>query len=166
MYWTETPDVFNNFVSGSIRRDTFDEILISLPFADNINMTDDRFCKVCPLFQDLNNVSNLQFQQEFHSMDEVMILYYGKYGTNQFITGKSLRFGFKVWAACTSDGSLLYCEPYYGYDTLIPDIGLGQGPNVAVKMSSKINLQAGQHARFDNIFTSLPLVENLVNRGI
>ncbi|XP_068240322.1 piggyBac transposable element-derived protein 3-like [Palaemon carinicauda] len=166
MYWSETPDVFNNLVSESIRRDTFDKILRSLHFADNMKMTDDRFYKVRPLFQHLNSVSNLQFQQEFHSIDEIMIPYYGKHGAKQFIRGKPVRFGFKVWAACTSDGSLLYCEPYCGSDTKIPDIGLGQGPNVVVEMSNKNNLQAGQHAVFDNLFTSLPLLENLANRGI
>lgn len=49
--------------------------------------------------------------------------------------------------------------------TRIPNVGLGQGPNVAMEIA-KINLQAGQHAVFDNLFTSLTLLENLANRGI
>ncbi|XP_068240225.1 piggyBac transposable element-derived protein 3-like [Palaemon carinicauda] len=136
MYWSETPDVFNDFVSESIRRDTFDKILRSLHFADNMKMIDDRFYKVRPFSQHHNNVSNLQFQQEFHSIDEIMIPYCGKHGVKQFIRGKPVRFGFKVWVACTSDGSLLYFEPYCGSDTKIPDIGLGEGPNVVYQRTN------------------------------
>ncbi|XP_068245384.1 piggyBac transposable element-derived protein 3-like [Palaemon carinicauda] len=133
MYWCETLDAFNNLVSESIRRDTFDKILRSLHFPDNMKMTDDRFYKVRSLFQHLNSVSSLPFQQEFHSIDEIMIPYYGKHGAKQFIRDKPIRSGFKIWAACTSDGSLLYCWPA---------------------------------SVFDNLFTSLPLLENLANRGI
>ena len=33
-------------------------------------------------------------------------------------------------------------------------------------MTNKINLRAGQQAVFDNLLISLPLLENLANRGI
>ncbi|XP_068229303.1 piggyBac transposable element-derived protein 2-like [Palaemon carinicauda] len=49
MYWSENPDVFNNWVSKRIRRDTFDKILKSLHFTDNMKMTENRFYKVMTL---------------------------------------------------------------------------------------------------------------------
>jgi len=95
-----------------------------------------------------------------------MIPYYGKHGTKQFIRGKPIRFGFKVWAVCSADGFLLHSEPYCGTSTEIPDIGLGHGPNVVMEMVNQIGLEAGQHVVFDNLFTSLPLLETLSAQGV
>ena len=166
LYWSESPDVFNNLVSDSMRRNTFEQIMRCLHFADNMKMTDDRFYKVRSLFMHINKVCKPKYQQEFYSVDEIMVPYFGKHGDKQFIRGKPIRFGFKIWAICTSDGSLLHAEPYCGSHTNIPDVGLGQGPNVVMSLADKINLQAGQHIVFDNLFTSLALLENLAEQGI
>lgn len=46
LYWCESPDVFNQLISESIRRDTFEEIMRCLHFAENMKMTEDKFYKV------------------------------------------------------------------------------------------------------------------------
>ena len=46
LYWSESPDVFNQLISDSIRRDTFEEIMRCLHFADNMKITEDKFYKV------------------------------------------------------------------------------------------------------------------------
>ncbi|KAK4302449.1 hypothetical protein Pmani_025471 [Petrolisthes manimaculis] len=166
LYWSESPDVFNQRISESIRRDAFEQIMRCLHFADNMKMTDDKFHKVRPLIQHLNQVNKPKYSQEFYSIDEVIIPYYGRHSSKQFIKGKPIRFGFKVWAACTADGFLLHAEPYCGLYTNISDTGLGQGPNVVMEMVKKINLEAGQHVVFDNLFTSVPLLEKLGDQGI
>ncbi|KAK3881154.1 hypothetical protein Pcinc_014380 [Petrolisthes cinctipes] len=129
-------------------------------------MTEDKFYKVRPLIQHLNQVNKPKYSQEFYSIDEVMIPYYGRHSSKQFIKGKPIRFGFKVWAACTADGFLLHAEPYCGSYTNISDTGLGQGPNVVMELVKRINLEAGQHVVFDNLFTSVPLLEKLGDQGI
>ena len=55
----------------------------------------------------------------------------------------------------------LHFEPYCGSDTKIPDIGLGQGPNVVMGLVHKAGVQPGSSLYFDNLFTSFPLLENL-----
>ncbi|KAK4292665.1 hypothetical protein Pmani_034582 [Petrolisthes manimaculis] len=99
LYWSESPDVFNQLISESIRRDAFEQIMCCLHFADNMKMTDDKFYKVRPLIQHLNQVNKPKYSQEFYSIDEVMIPYYGRHSSKQFIKGKPIRFGFNVWAA-------------------------------------------------------------------
>lgn len=47
MYWSLSADVSNQLVSDCMRRDTFDQIMKCLHFADNMKITDDRFYKVC-----------------------------------------------------------------------------------------------------------------------
>lgn len=34
--------------------------------------------------------------EEFHSIDESMVPYYGKHGCKQFIRGKSISYGFQM----------------------------------------------------------------------
>ena len=69
--------------------------------------------------------SEFQFQTVWfichHSVDESIIPYYGKHGTKQFIRGKPIRFGFKLWCITSSEGYLFHAEPYCGVDTDLPD---------------------------------------------
>jgi hypothetical protein len=48
------------------------------------------------------------------SIDESMIPYYGKHYAKQYIKGKPIRFGFKNWALCTSNGYMISFEVYTG----------------------------------------------------
>ena len=55
------------------------------------------------------------FQEEsilMHLIDESMIPYFGGHGTKQFIRGKPIRFGYKMWALTTPSGYLSQIEPY------------------------------------------------------
>ena len=90
-----------------------------------------------------------------------MIPYYGIHGDKQFIRGKPVRFGFKLWAACSSDGSLLYGESYCGSHTKIPDTVFGHDPNLVLEMADKLKLQSGHKDVFDNFFMNIPLLKEL-----
>ena len=72
------------------------------------------------------------------SVDESMVPYFGNHGSRQFIYGKPIRYGFKVWAICTSDGAALHLEPYCGKSNRIHDFGLGQGPNVVLNCRKRV----------------------------
>ena len=80
-----------------------------------------------------------------------MIPYYGKQGTNQFIRGKSIRFGPKFWCTTSSEECLFHAESYCGVDTDLPDIGLGHGANVVLGLIEKCEVKAGSTVTFDNL---------------
>ena len=61
------------------------------------------------------------------SIDESIIPYYGRHGTKQFIRGKPIRFGVKLWCVTSSNDYLIHPEPYCGSDTDLPETDLGQG---------------------------------------
>lgn len=71
---------------------------------DHMNKTD-KLWKLCPLIRKLKKnfasnfvpVSNL-------SCDESMIAYYGPHGCKQFIRGKEIGFGYKVWCLNSPSG--------------------------------------------------------------
>ena len=65
---------------------------------NNMAMDGDRFFKVRPLFEHLNQANKDKEKEEFYSFDEIMVPYYGRHGNKQYIRGKLVRFGFKLWA--------------------------------------------------------------------
>ena len=100
-------------------------------------------------------------QSRHFSVDEIMIPYFGRHSTKQYIRGKPVRYGFKVWSLCTSDGAGMKFEPYCGKHTDIRDNKLGQGPNVVIDLVTKAELVTGSEGFFDNLFTSFPLLDKL-----
>ena len=138
-------------------RNRFREILSNLHLADNKQITEDRYYKVRVLFEKLN--FNFKQYGSFvnHSISDSIIPYYGKHGTKQFIRGKPIRFGFKLWYIISSEGYLFHAGPYGGVDIDLPDTGLGQGADVVLGLIEKCEVKAGSTVTFDNLFTSLPL---------
>ena len=86
---------------------------------------------------------------------------YKKHGTKQFIRKKPIRFGFKILCIISSKGYLLHAEPYCGVDTDLPDTGLGHGADVGLGLIEKCEVKAGSTVTFDNLFTLLPLLDDL-----
>ena len=72
-----------------------------------------------------------------HRVDESIIPYYGKHGTKQFIRGKPIRFGFKLWCITSSEGYFLHAESNCGVNTDFPDTGQGQGAVVVLALIEK-----------------------------
>ena len=72
---------------------------------------------------------------------------------------------FQIWTLCSSDGALLSCEPYCGNSTKIPKVLNNQGPDVVLGLVAKANVSKGSQVYFDNLFTSMPLLDILSNKG-
>ncbi|XP_046384654.1 piggyBac transposable element-derived protein 2-like [Ischnura elegans] len=136
MYWKVDPDCHVKIVADAIRRNKFENLLRYLHLADNdANNGSDRMYKVRPLFDFLNQAFKQIEPGNSLSIDESMILYYGRHGSKQFIRGKPIRFGFKLWVAADPTGYIHHAEPYCGSSTRLPDTGLGQGGGRCVRFS-------------------------------
>lgn len=119
-----------------------------------------------PLFDLLNTTAKKYVQHpERVSVDEGMVKYFGPHPLKQFIRGKPIRFGYKLWILATATGELLAVQPYAGANTHIPDFGLGQGPNVVMGLALQYRLKAGAKVCIDNLFTSMDLLDNMSKRG-
>ena len=92
-----------------MRRDKFEAVFTNFHLADN-NCSDkeDKFAKLRPLIKLLNQ----KFQrrspnEELYSFDESICEYYGHHECKQFLRGKPIRFGFKIWCGATLLGYLI-----------------------------------------------------------
>ena len=115
MFWENTDDVHNPAVSSIMSVNRFEEILRYLHFADNKNLAaGDKMAKVRPLYSMLNERFLLFWPPEQElDVDESMIPYYGKHSAKQFIRGKPIRFGFKLWCLNTRLHSAKRCGQIY-----------------------------------------------------
>ena len=72
---------------------------------------EDRGFKVRPLLKIINeNFKKFKVFESELAVDEMIVKYYGRHGQKQFIRGKPIRFGYKLWALCGVSG---YC---YNFD--------------------------------------------------
>ena len=91
------PSVFN-----TMHKNKFEILKAYSHFFDNTKLTkDNKFTKMRPLLTMLNE-RFLQYAilDERLCVDESMISYFGRHDAKQFLRGKPIRFGDKMWCLC------------------------------------------------------------------
>ncbi|KAM6184938.1 piggyBac transposable element-derived protein 1 [Rhynchocyon petersi] len=168
MYW-EISDADQYLVRDAIRRDRFELIFSNLHFADNSHLDQkDKFTKLRPLIKQLNK--NFLFYaplEEYYCFDKSMC---ECLDGGQFLNGKPVRIGYKIWCGTTTQGYLVWFEPYQEEAIMKADtdLDLGSGGNLVMNFADVL-LKKGQypyHLCFDSFFTSIELVSALKKRGI
>ena len=123
---------------------------------------------VQPLY-DLLNASLKQYGifHEKLSVDESMVPYFGRHSAKQYIRGKPIRYGYKIWSLCGNDGCPNKLDLYQGKVPNQPAFPLGTRivsnlMNVDVEKSDP-----KKHELYiDNFFTSHDLLLSLRKENI
>ena len=171
MYWSADNDLRNEAICAAMCRNDFEKTLRYLHLANNDELdARDKFSKVRPMFNLINERCVKYFPSTQRlAVDESMVPYYGRHGAKQYIRGKPIRFGYKVWCCCTPEGYLVQFEPYQGAQVISQEVQeykhLGVGGGVVMRLMS--GLPKGPYIVYtDNFFTSLKLAETLLSKGI
>jgi len=167
MYWEQAADCHNQVAAILMTRNRFDEVMRYMHLADNNRLNkDDKFAKLRPLFDSLNKSFLARFCHESHlSVDESMVPYFGHHGCKQFIRGKPIRFGYKLWCLNTTLGYLVQFQAYQGKGS-VTDQQLGLGGSVVVDLIHGLPEGLKYNLYFDNFFTSMQLLDHLTARGV
>lgn len=173
MYWESSPDVHHDLVASAMKRNRFRFIMQNIHCCDNENLQqNDKFAKLRPLF-DIIGRNFIEFTQieEHHCVDESMVPYYGNHGTKQFIRGKPIRWGYKIWMATNRLGYIEWFEPYQGKSTPLQESfrHLGLGASVVLQFADVLQARWQDipfDIYFDNFFTSTKLLEELKSRNL
>ena len=124
--------------------------------------------KISPLYDMMNK--NLVQHGVFHnllSIDESMVPYYGRHSAKMFIRGKPIRFGYKIWSLCGSDGYPYHLKIYQGKENNPDKLPLGTKViNDLVDIVTTNSDITCHELYFDNFFTSYSLLSDLSNKGI
>lgn len=171
MYWDVNDDAKNILVSKSMRRNRFLQIQRFIHFADNTLMNPyDKAWKIRPIMDKIKNrclhnfipTQNLDF-------DESMIKYFGRHGCKQFIRGKPIRFGYKMWCLNSTEGYLINFDLYQGKNPRgneQHEILFGKCAAPLVQMIQELeNSSLPYNFHLDNLFTGLNLFSYLRYKG-
>lgn len=103
-------------VSEAMRRDRFRQILRSIHCADNTKPDqNDKAWKLRPLMDKLKQTFLKNWIPEQNlDFDESMVKYFGRHSCKQFIRGKPIRFGYKMWCLNCPSVYLVNFDFYQG----------------------------------------------------
>ena len=103
MYWERRDDRHDLLVSPMMSKNEFEECKTYLHVGDNNNLDmADRFAKLRPLSNSIYQQCLLNYQPTQHiSVDESMMPYFGRHGAKQYIHGKPIKFGYRLWVMAT-----------------------------------------------------------------
>ncbi|KAL5239779.1 hypothetical protein ACI65C_007189 [Semiaphis heraclei] len=115
-YWDNGDDMKNIAVSQSMRRDRFLQICRFFHCTNNTEINqDDKGWKIRPFIEMMKKRCVNNFVPEQHlAYDESMVKYFGRHSCKQFIRGKPIRFGYKIWCLNSKDGYLVNFDLYQG----------------------------------------------------
>ncbi|XP_049944396.1 piggyBac transposable element-derived protein 3-like [Schistocerca serialis cubense] len=99
-----------------------------------------------------------------YSIDEQMVPFTGRCTLSQYVPNKPRPLGIKNFVFATTKGLALDFEFYQGKSTPPPDVGLGLGPSVILRLAQ--TLPQGARLYFDRYFTALPLLQQLLDLGL
>ncbi|XP_051576272.1 piggyBac transposable element-derived protein 3-like [Myxocyprinus asiaticus] len=71
----------------------------------------------------------------------------------------------KLMTQIVTAGFVYQMEPYAGSHTRLVETGLGQGPSVVLGLAEKAGVPPGCKFYYDNLFTTLTLVDEMTKRG-
>nr|CAH7713347.1 unnamed protein product [Callosobruchus chinensis] len=104
-------------------------------------------------------------KQERLSLDESIVLYFGRHGAKQFISVKPIPYGYKVWSLCNPAGYLIQFHPYQGKENDKPHMELGLGESVVMTLVSRLPNDKPFKIYSDRCFSSVKLIQQLKNVG-
>ena len=98
------------------------------------------------------------------SVDEAMIRYTGRLAFRQYMPAKPIKRGMKLWMLCDATTAYLSkFEVYMGRQNNTTENGLGY--NVVTRLTEELR-NTNRHVYFDNFFTSVPLMNKLLEDGL
>lgn len=166
-YWRR--DHFVNYppISDRISRDRFYDIHRFLHFADNSQLPQ----KGEPGYDRLGKVHEImdQVQQRFltlyqphceNAIDEAMIPFQGR---SSLMPAKPVKRGIKVW--CRADSHNGYLCEFQVYTGRADGAQIGLGKRVVLDLSRRLH-GLRHHLFFDNFFSSVSLLETLLENGL
>lgn len=154
LYWCRDDDIHVPFVEKAMSRNRFDKIKSYLHFSDNSRIdSNDKAFKIRP-FIDKDN-DNL-------AVDKMIVKYFGHHGIKQFIKGKPVRFGYKLWALCGVSGYCYNFSLYTGKDAQSSNSsGDSLGSRVVKKLLEVCTDPSAHVVYFDNFFSNMQLMIDL-----
>ncbi|XP_070389530.1 piggyBac transposable element-derived protein 3-like [Dermacentor albipictus] len=169
LYWK--PNMKCDLVaSAGMSRNRFEKLRNNLHIVD-VNHPDstDRLWKVRPLLDVFQSKCKSLVAEERLCIDEQMVPFKGRLDIKQYVKGKPHPWGIKIFMLCGESGLVYDFLPYQGSTTKIEDDvkqRYGVTGAIVLHLSDRIPSGVGHKLFFDNYFTSLPLLREMLRKKI
>ncbi|XP_066254654.1 piggyBac transposable element-derived protein 3-like [Euwallacea similis] len=160
-------------VSDVMRRDRFLKIWKFFHLADNTKVdATDKYYKLRPLIEKLQSkFAQFYVPEKNLNFDESMVKYFGRHSCKQFIKGKPIRFGYKVWCLNGKSGYLINFNICQRKDPKFNEnyssvFGACAAPFITMMDELPNDKKHLPYSLFcDNLFTSFHLLNHFKERG-
>ncbi len=149
-------------------RDMFLSFKRFLHVADNENLeAGNKSAKVQPVYNILNhNLAQLGVFHQQLSINEAMVPYRGLHSAKMYMQGKPIRFGFREWCICGTNGYPYKISIYTGKEGS-SDVPLGtKVVNNMLSVVWETSAFEKHEIFFDNFFASYKLLKDLRAAGV
>lgn len=168
-YWSSNIQLRDHYISSKMSLNRFSWFLSHL----HVNNNDlqpkrhepnfDKLYKIRPLLDHLSaNFLNYFEPGKNQSIDESMILFKGRSSIKQYMPMKPIKRGYKVWVRADESGYICEFQVYTGK---LNSAETSLGKRVVIDLTRNL-VGKYHHVYFDNFFTSVELMEQLLNDGI
>ena len=169
-YWSNSDTFHYKPIASRISRTRFLQIHRFLHFVNNDDIPTygqpnySKIQKVKPILAYLSDKCNMNFiPGRDVAIDEAMVKYKGRSSLKQYMPKKPIKRGFKIWMRADSKSG--YVSQFTVYEGKIRNqVEKGLGANVVMNLTDTIHGHY-HHIYFDNFFTSVDLLLNLLRRG-
>lgn len=167
--WLANPQLRNEYISSLMPLNTFSWFLSNLHLADNNlqpkknHANYDKLYKVRPLLDTLSKTFLHHYNpNKNQSIDESMIRFKERNSIKQYMPMKSIKRWYKIWTRADQSGYICEFQIYIGKTDSIETF---LGKRIVIELTQ--NIKEKYHCvYFDNFFTSLELMEELLQRDI
>jgi len=169
LYWEDNFQI--NIIARNMTRDRFFALRTNFHIIDNNSISKenkDKFIKVRPLFDAvLKKCNSLPLEQDL-CVDEQMVPFKGQLSIKQYMKGKPIKWGVKIFLLCGGKSGMAYnFMLFQGYSELDSNLvkSVGSGGSVVLHLTQ--NVPPNRHfLYFDNYFSSFGLFERLQQLNI
>ncbi|XP_040064051.1 piggyBac transposable element-derived protein 2-like [Ixodes scapularis] len=169
LYWR--PSMKSALVASTgLSRNRFEKLRNNLHIVDvNNPSTTDRLWKVRPLMDAFQKRCNELDVEERLSLDEQIVPFKGRLDIKQYIRGKPNPWGVKIFMLCGESGLIYDFLPYQGSTTSLAEnlkCNFGITGAIVLQLAQRIPSGLGHKLFFDNYFTSVPLLREMLKKKI
>ena len=169
-YWKKDSRLRYSPIADRISRDRYRELARYLHFVNNDTIQPrgspnyDKLGKVRPVIKFLSDRFSAVYEPGRDlAVDEAMIKFQGRSSLKQYMPMKPVKRGIKVWVL--ADSSNGYFHKFQVYTGKSDSVEKGLGTRVVKELASDVKGKH-HHIYFDNFFTSVNLLDDLLRDNI
>ncbi|KAL8576039.1 hypothetical protein ACOMHN_052057 [Nucella lapillus] len=169
LYWSTREDLHQRSITKVMSKNRYEELVVNFHLNDSTqnpprgHPDHNKLYKVMPIISHAKRTFPTLYKPHQNlAVDEAMIKFKGRCSFLQYVPAKPHKWGIKAWALCDSESYyMLDFDVYTGKDMQAPIQQTPLGQRVVETLVQPYYRQY-HHVYFDNYFTSVPLVENLL----